>query len=69
MSNYSRYKTDTLKAMLEKAKETYRKETEKPGPGWGAGMRMSKLPDFKAWDRARERVEAIESELRKREMS
>lgn len=68
MSDYSHYKTSTLEKMREAAREKYRAETEKPGGNWGDGMRLAKLPQNKAWERAKERYEAICSELKKREV-
>lgn len=66
MADYSRYKTSTLEKMRDVAWEKYRSETEKPGDGWGAGMRKARLCDNKAWERARERYAAICSELERR---
>ena len=36
------------------------------GDEWGAGMRLAKLPENKAWDRARIRLDEITAELDKR---
>jgi len=66
MADYSRYKTATLVKMRDAAEEKYRAETEKPGEGWGAGMRKARLCDNKAWERAKERYEAICAELERR---
>ena len=66
MADYSRYKTETLEKMLKKAWEEYKKETEKPGEGWGAGMRKARLCDYKGWEKAKNRYDAIRAELRKR---
>ena len=65
MADYSRFKTDTLKKMREKAYEKYCYETTKPtgANNWGSGMRLAKLPQEKAWERARERLDAIDREL------
>lgn len=67
MANYSRYKTATLEKMKEAAWEKYAAETAKPGEGWGAGMRKARLCDNKAWERAKERYDAICAELKRRE--
>ena len=66
MPDYSRYKIATLQKMKEAAWQKYKAETEKTGDGWGAGMRKSRLCDNKAWERAKERYEAICLELKKR---
>lgn len=66
MADYKRYRTETLKKMRSAAWEKYRTETEKSAGGWGDGMRLSKLPQLRAWERARERYEAIEEELKRR---
>lgn len=66
MADYSRYKTATLEKMRDAAWEKYRAETEKPGEGWGAGMRKACLCDNKAWEQARERYAAICAELERR---
>lgn len=66
MADYSRYKTETLIRMREKAWEKYRIETTKTTGNWGDGMRRAKLPDFKAWEKAKERYDAICAELDKR---
>ena len=65
MADYSRFKTDTLKKMREKAYEKYCYETTKPtsADNWGNGMRLAKLPQQKAWERSRERLDAIDREL------
>lgn len=68
MADYSRYKTATLEKMREVAWRKYKAEAEKPGEGWGAGMRKARLCDYKTWERAKERYEAICSELKKREV-
>ena len=64
--DYSRYKTETLKKMQATAWEKYKRETMKPAGRWGDGMRLSKLPPGRAWEKARERYEAISEELRQR---
>ncbi len=66
MADYSRYKTETLKKMLDTAKARYYAETEKPCGNWGDGMRRSRLPQNKAWERAKDRYEAICAELNRR---
>ena len=66
MADYRRYKTETLEKMLAKAWAKYKKEIEKPGEGWGAGMRKSRLCEYKGLDKARDRYDAIRAELRKR---
>lgn len=66
MADYSRYKTETLERMKETAWEKYLAEASKPAGNWGDGMRLAKLPSFKAWERAKERYEAICAELDKR---
>ena len=66
MADYTRYKTETLKKMHEKAWEKYKTETEKSQGNWGDGMRLAKLPSLSAWSKARERLYEIEAELEKR---
>lgn len=66
MADYSRYKTETLEKMRSAAWEKYYAETTKPCGNWGDGMRLSKLPEHKAWERAKERYEAICAELKRR---
>lgn len=66
MADYSRYKTETLEKMREKAYDKYYELTLKPSGNWGDGMRLSKLPQHKAWERAKERLDAIDAELEKR---
>ncbi len=67
MRNYS---LKTLEKMLERAKEKYDKETVMPHGNWGDGMRLSKLPSLRAWERARERVQELETAIaeKKKEM-
>ncbi len=67
MRNYS---LETLEKMLERAKKKYDKETVRPHGNWGDGMRLSKLPSLKAWERARERVQELEAAIaeKKKEM-
>lgn len=66
MADYSRYKTETLKRMREAAWEKYLAENSKPAGNWGDGMRLTKLPQCKAWERAKERYESICEELKRR---
>lgn len=66
MADYTRYKTETLKKMQEKAWEKYKAETEKPQGNWGDGMRLAKLPTLTTWEKARERYYAITAELDRR---
>lgn len=70
--NYSRYKTETLEKMKEKAWEKYYAETIKPRGAWGDGFRnISKLPalSLSSWEKARERYYAICEELEKRKQA
>lgn len=66
MADYTRYRTETLKRMRSAAQEKYYNETMKPSGNWGEGMRLSKLPELKAWERAKARYEAICAELERR---
>ena len=66
MADYSRYKTETLEKMRLAAWEKYYKEAIKPCGNWGDGMRLAKLPEHKAWEKAKQRYEAICAELEKR---
>lgn len=66
MADYSRYKTETLKKMEVAAWEKYWALTLAPSGNWGDGMRLSKLPSQKSWERARERYYAIQAELERR---
>lgn len=66
MPDYSRYKPETLKKMLEKAEEKYDRETRKESMTWGMGMRRSKLPTLSTWEKARDRVNAIRDEIKRR---
>ncbi len=63
MADYSKYKTKTLEKMREKAFDKYYELTIKQRGNWGDGMRLSKLPQDKAWERAKERLDAIDKEL------
>lgn len=66
LADYSRYKTETLEKMKEAVWEKYYKQTCTPLGNWGDGMRLSKLPEGKAWERARERYYGICAELERR---
>ncbi|PWM24740.1 MAG: hypothetical protein DBX40_06315 [Clostridiales bacterium] len=66
MADYSRYKTETLVKMRDRAYEKYCAETTKPQGNWGDGMRLAKLPTLSAWEKARERYFAIDAELKRR---
>ena len=48
MPDYSRYKTETLEKMKDKAWEKYHEETLKSQGNWGDGMRLAKLPTLSA---------------------
>lgn len=67
MADYTRYKTETLKRMREAAFEKYRAEIMKPGDGWGSGFRHWKLRDYKGFEKAKARYDAICAELKRRE--
>jgi hypothetical protein len=66
MADYSRYKTETLKKMREKAFKAYYDATTKPCGNWGDGMRLAKLPSITSWERAKSRYDAICAELERR---
>lgn len=68
MADYSRYKTETLMRMREKAYDRYYDLTtrQSAADNWGNGMRLARLPQEKAWERAKERYDAIEAELKRR---
>ena len=68
MADYSRYKIETLERMREKAYNRYYDLTtrQSTADNWGNGMRLAKLPQEKAWERAKERYEMIEAELKRR---
>lgn len=66
MADYSRYKTKTLEKMRSAAWDKYYSETTKPCGNWGDGMRLSKLPEHKAWEKAKQRYDAICAELERR---
>ena len=67
MADYSRYKLETLKKMLEKAEEKYYAETMKPKGNWGDGFRLARLHGIAAWERASDRVAALKQEILRRE--
>lgn len=69
MADYSRYKLETLWKMRERAQEKYEQEVMKPVGNWGDGMRLAKLPSVKSYERAKERLDAINEEIRRREQS
>ena len=66
MANYSRYRTATLERMKDAAYEKYMQEANKPIDGWGTGMRCTHLSNYKGWERAKERYEAICTEIKRR---
>lgn len=67
MADYSRYRTETLINMRGRLWEKYYNLTIKPIGNWGDGMRLSKLPQNKAWEKTKEKYDAIEEELKRRE--
>ena len=67
MVDYTKYKTEPLIKMRDREWEKYFSLTIKPTGNWGDGMRLSKLPQNKEWERAKERYDSIEKELKKRE--
>lgn len=66
MADYSRYKLETLKKMRERAREKYEQEVMRPIGNWGDGMRLSKLPSVARYERAKERLDAIDEEIQRR---
>ena len=66
MADYSRYKLETLKKMRERALEKYEQEVMRPIGNWGDGMRLSKLPSVAGYERAKERLDAIDKEIQRR---
>lgn len=66
MPDYSHYKIKTLDKMRDAAWDKYYAETSKVHGNWGDGMRLSKLPQCKAWERAKECYEDICTEIRRR---
>lgn len=69
MADYSRYKTDTLIAMREKAYSKYYAEAIKPVGNWGDGYRLSKLPSVSAYEKAKARYLAICEEIERRQQA
>ena len=67
MADYSRYKLETLRKMRERAQEKYEQEVMRPVGNWGDGMRLAKLPSITGYERAKERLDAINKEIRRRE--
>lgn len=67
MPDYSKYKTETLIKMSSAAWEKYYNLTITSSGNWGDGMRLSKLPQNRKWEKAKEKYENIEKELEKRE--
>lgn len=58
-----KYKVSTLEARLEKLRIQYYEETVKPVGNWGDGMRLSKLPTNKKWERLSEKIKETEKLL------
>ena len=69
MADYSRYKVETLQKMRERAQEKYEQEVMKPVGNWGDGMRLAKLPSITGYERAKERLDAINKAIQKREQN
>ena len=69
MADYSRYKLETLRKMRDRAQEKYEYEVMKPVGNWGDGMRLAKLPSITGYERAKERLDAINREIRRREQN
>lgn len=69
MADYSRYKLETLQKMRDRAQEKYDQEVIKPVGNWGDGMRLAKLPSITGYERAKERLDAINKEIQKREQN
>lgn len=67
MADYTRYKTETLQKMRDKAYEKYVTETSKPCGNWGDGMRLTKLPALSTWEKARNKYNDICAEIERRE--
>ena len=70
MADYSRYKTATLERMRAAAWEKYYAETMKPCGNLGDGMRLSKLPQNRKWEKAKEELRRydIEDIIEKKQM-
>ena len=62
MADYSRYKTATLERMRAAAWEKYYAETMKPCGNLGDGMRLSKLPQNRKWEKAKEELRRYDIE-------
>lgn len=60
MKNYS---LKTLEKMLSRAETKLYEETVKPCGNWGDGMRLSKLPQCKTWERAHDRVTELKKAI------
>lgn len=58
-----KYKVSTLEARLAKLRTQYYEETVKPVGNWGDGMRLSKLPTNKKWERLSEKIKETEKLL------
>jgi len=69
MADYSRYNLETLQKMRERAQEKYEQEVMKPVGNWGDGMRLAKLPSIAGYERAKERLDAINEEIRRRKQN
>lgn len=69
MTDYSRYRLETLKKMRERAQEKYAQEVMKPVGNWGDGMRLAKLPSITGYEKAKERLDAINEEIKRREQN
>lgn len=69
MADYSRYKLETLRKMRDRAQEKYEYEVMKPVGNWGDGMRLAKLPSITGYERAKERLDAINKAIQKREQN
>lgn len=69
MADYTRYKTETLCKMLEKAQTDYHNALERFDQlnGWGAGMRRVHCDlGIKKCDRLQARITAMKAELNAR---
>lgn len=60
MRNYS---LKTLQKMLSKAESRLYEETKKPCGNWGDGMRLSKLPQCRAWEKAYDGVQELKKQI------
>lgn len=59
-----KYKVSTLEARLDRLNEQYYHETLKSYGNWGDGMRLSKLPTNKKWERLSEKIKETEKLLK-----